>query len=49
MFAGFVNSVIISPVELIKCRLQIQKENSNKAYYKGSFDCLRKIFIKEGF
>ena len=43
MFAGFVNSFVISPVELVKCRLQVQTENKANAYYKGPIDCTRKI------
>jgi solute carrier family 25 carnitine/acylcarnitine transporter 20/29 len=27
MFSGLVNSVFLSPIELVKCRLQIQKES----------------------
>lgn len=49
MFAGLVNSFIISPVELVKCRLQIQTESVEEAYYKGSTDCAKKIISEEGF
>ena len=35
MFAGFVNSFVVSPIELVKCRLQIQIESKENAYYKG--------------
>ena len=48
MFAGLVNSFVLSPIELVKCRLQIQKESKTNAYYKGSFDCVRKIVLEEG-
>jgi solute carrier family 25 carnitine/acylcarnitine transporter 20/29 len=48
MFAGFVNSLVLSPIELVKCRLQLQEESKNKAYYKGSMDCVRKIIRDEG-
>mmetsp|Transcript_11455 Transcript_11455/g.19376 ORF Transcript_11455/g.19376 Transcript_11455/m.19376 type:complete len:175 (+) Transcript_11455:67-591(+) len=40
MFAGLVNSLILSPIELVKCRLQLQKEGKKSAYYKGSLDCI---------
>lgn len=49
MFAGFVNSFFLSPIELVKCRLQIQSESKVDAYYKGSLDCVRKIIVEEGF
>lgn len=48
MFAGFVNSFVISPVELVKCRLQVQTESMSQAYYKGPIDCSRKIIRDEG-
>lgn len=49
MFAGFVNSIFLSPIELVKCRLQIQSESKHDAYYKGTMDCLTKIAKEEGF
>jgi len=48
MFAGFVNSFVLSPIELVKCRLQIQRESKASAYYKGPTDCVRKIIREEG-
>ncbi len=48
MFAGLVNSVIVSPMELVKCRLQLQRESSATAYYKGPIDCVRKMIAEEG-
>ena len=48
VFAGFVNSFIISPVELVKWRLQMQTEAANGAYYKGSMDCTMKVIQDEG-
>jgi len=48
MFAGLVNSFVLSPIELVKCRLQIQKAGKDKAYYKGSLDCVTKILREEG-
>ncbi len=40
MFAGFTNSFVLSPIELVKCRLQIQRESKLEAYYKGPIDCV---------
>lgn len=48
MFAGFVNSFVLSPIELVKCRLQIQKEEKAKAYYKGPIHCVKRIIKEEG-
>ena len=49
MFAGFINSFVLSPIELVKCRLQIQTEaNLQNAYYKGSLHCIRRIVSEEG-
>ena len=47
-FAGFVNSIVLSPIELVKCRLQLQTQSRTNAYYKGSIDCLVKIVSEEG-
>ncbi len=48
MFAGFTNSFVLSPIELVKCRLQIQRESKADAYYKGPIDCVSKIYKEEG-
>lgn len=37
-FAGLVNTVIVSPVELIKCKMQLGDK-----IYKNSKDCMRDI------
>jgi solute carrier family 25 carnitine/acylcarnitine transporter 20/29 len=46
--AGLVNCIVVTPVELVKCRLQIQLDNINNSYYKGVYDCMNKIFKQEG-
>jgi solute carrier family 25 carnitine/acylcarnitine transporter 20/29 len=43
-----MNSFILSPIELVKCRLQNQRESRSNAYYKGPIDCIRKIIVEEG-
>ena len=48
MFAGSANSNVVGPIELVKCRLQLQYEDSSKAYYKGPIHCLRTIVAEEG-
>ena len=48
IFAGLVNSFVISPVELVKWRLQVQTELRKDAYYKGSIDCALKVIQEEG-
>ena len=49
MFAGAVNSIVLSPIELVKCRLQIQTEKNLKdAYYRSSIHCIRRIIQEEG-
>eukprot|EP01132_Coremiostelium_polycephalum_P000472 gene472-598_t len=44
--AGFLASFVLTPVELIKCRLQIQTTGEKK--YNGSFDCMVKILKENG-
>jgi len=46
--AGLVNCLVVTPVELVKCRLQIQAETKKQAYYKGILDCLFKTYKLEG-
>jgi solute carrier family 25 carnitine/acylcarnitine transporter 20/29 len=46
--AGLANTIIVTPVDLVKCRLQIQADNNNRKY-TGILDCVRKVFKKEGF
>ena len=49
MFAGLVNSLVLSPIELVKCRMQIQTEKSlADAYYKSSMHCFGRILREEG-
>jgi solute carrier family 25 carnitine/acylcarnitine transporter 20/29 len=47
--AGFANCIVVTPIELVKCRLQVQHENKRNAYYKGVLDCISKTFKKDGF
>lgn len=46
--AGFINCSVITPVELVKIRLQLQFENKAHSYYKGVFDVLIKQFKEMG-
>ena len=55
--AGAVQSIICSPVELVKTRMQLQGQgvdftvqinSKDKFKYKNSFDCLKKIYKFEG-
>eukprot|EP00347_Sterkiella_histriomuscorum_P006192 403353709 len=48
MFAGFVNSFVLSPIELVKCRLQVQREDKAHAYYRGPLHCVKRIIKEEG-
>ena len=48
VFAGFVNSFVLSPIELVKCRLQVQRESRSSSYYKGPVDCVIRIVQEEG-
>ncbi|KAJ9582804.1 hypothetical protein L9F63_022845 [Diploptera punctata] len=42
--AGFVQSFVCSPMELVKTRLQVQKKNT----YSGPLNCLVQVFKSEG-
>lgn len=46
--AGLAESFMCTPVDLIKSRLQIQKENKANAYYKGPIDVIRKVIREDG-
>ncbi|EGD80114.1 hypothetical protein PTSG_10388 [Salpingoeca rosetta] len=46
--AGIVVSFVLSPIELIKCRLQVQNLNGSEGRYKGPIDCLVKVMKEEG-
>ena len=47
--AGFIVPLILTPVELIKCRLQVQQSiRSDFTNYKGPFDCIKQIVKTEG-
>jgi hypothetical protein len=37
-----------TPVDLVKCRLQVQKESKANAYYKGPADVIKKVILDEG-
>ncbi len=45
--AGIANSVVSSPMEHIRIRMQIQKDGVEKIY-KNSIDCAKKIYRKHG-
>ncbi|XP_019874771.1 mitochondrial 2-oxodicarboxylate carrier [Aethina tumida] len=48
--AGFVEVLIMQPLDLVKTRLQIQtvKDKNDPRYYKGIFDCFAKMYKNEG-
>jgi solute carrier family 25 carnitine/acylcarnitine transporter 20/29 len=46
--AGLVNSVVVTPVELVKCRLQVQTESKTQSRYKGIMDCIRQTYGEKG-
>lgn len=46
-FAGIFVSFVLTPVELVKCRLQVQLD-STMAKYKGPVDAVVKIVREEG-
>lgn len=48
LFAGFCNSFLISPIELIRIKLQMQG-NSSVIKYSGTVDCATQIFQFDGF
>ncbi|EEB05506.1 2-oxoadipate and 2-oxoglutarate transporter [Schizosaccharomyces japonicus yFS275] len=43
--AGFTETFVVVPFELVKIRLQ---DSRNMAHYSGTYDCLRKIVSEEG-
>lgn len=53
--AGFTTAFVLTPVELVKCRLQIQAQSSEtakstgKITYKGPIDVIRKTIRSDGF
>lgn len=47
-FSGLCLSFIVSPVELIKCRMQLGA--SDKGHnYKGPMDCMKQLVAREGY
>lgn len=51
--AGLINSVVLVPVERVKCLLQVQQTVKSPStvslmIYKGSFDCARQLYQREG-
>ena len=47
-YAGLFVVPIIVPVELVKCKLQLQRESKKLSYYKGVIDVLVKTYSFEG-
>ncbi|XP_065205242.1 mitochondrial 2-oxodicarboxylate carrier [Planococcus citri] len=48
--AGFIEVCIMQPLDLVKTRLQLQKNTGpSTQLYNGVFDCLRKMYASEGF
>lgn len=46
--AGLINSVVVTPVELVKCRLQVQTGSKTEARYKGITDCIKQSYHDKG-
>lgn len=53
LFCGFMAGIyctpIVTPVELIKCKLQIQTQSKSNSYYKGVFDLVKKTYQSHKF
>ncbi|ETV87669.1 hypothetical protein H257_01162 [Aphanomyces astaci] len=51
-WAGFVNSIVVTPVELVKCHLQAQGEaihtSKNEIKFNGTLDCVKKVIQIDG-
>lgn len=47
--AGLTQSVVCSPIEMIKTRLQIQNNFKNSVKHKNPLECLKHIWRNEGF
>lgn len=43
--AGLFGTIILTPIELVKCKLQLQKKFRK---YKNSLDCFYKLVMKNG-
>ena len=51
-YAGLVNTMVVTPVELIKIKMQIQSNDKSFGHakqYTSGFDCMRKTIKAEGF
>eukprot|EP00730_Choanoeca_flexa_P018774 TRINITY_DN9148_c1_g2_i1.p1 TRINITY_DN9148_c1_g2~~TRINITY_DN9148_c1_g2_i1.p1 ORF type:complete len:268 (+),score=38.45 TRINITY_DN9148_c1_g2_i1:202-1005(+) len=48
MSAGVAVSFVLTPVELVKCKLQIQTVEGQPKLYNGTWDCIRKTLRNEG-
>lgn len=49
---GFVEVCIMHPLDLVKTRFQIQSKMISPGdphYYSGIGDCMRKMYLNEGF
>lgn len=47
--AGLSQSIVCSPIEMIKTRLQIQNNFQNAVQHKNPIDCFKHIWRHEGF
>jgi len=45
---GFFVSFVVTPCELVKCRMQVQYESKEKSIYKGSWHCFTQTMRNEG-
>lgn len=48
LLSGFLISALVTPMEGIKARLQVQYSSSSEALYKGPWDCARKVYQELG-
>lgn len=50
-YAGLINTVVVTPIELIKCKMQVQshnKEIGRDIRFKNSFECFKFVLKNEG-
>jgi len=46
--SGFASTIVLTPVELIKCRLQAQLNSPGTSLYRGPVDCILRTVREEG-
>lgn len=48
VISGMIGSLVVTPMDVVKTRLQVIRNGQGEAVYSGIVDCVQKTYTNEG-